>query len=162
MFLPAHTSLRKALIRVRGAMRGLSGTADRPLARRNARKRILAALTYTRNVVDREFPALTQRKTGKRLKTFEGRRARLKGYVPTHKEAIPHYAEAGVPVRHIKHREEGKGGTYTIREGWFVPQWAAAIGPGNTTALRSAKRSVQAQRAAMASRAMEARDTGSQ
>jgi len=53
-------------------------TVDQPIARRNARKRVLTAMRSLRAAVDEAFPPIVDRTGVKRLKTFAGRLARMK------------------------------------------------------------------------------------
>lgn len=128
----------KHIKKLRRMLRTLDGTADRPIARRNARKRVLGALRGLRGVVDAEFPAIVSREGVERL-TFEGRRARLtrSNWVTVDKGA-GRYAAEGVPVKRL--RGKTKNGSQ-IDELW-IPDWASAIGLDNLVPLRKAVKSV--------------------
>jgi hypothetical protein len=140
------------LAKLRRSLAKLPSTAERPIARRNARKRVLGELRRVRAELDREFPAIVVRATVKRLKTVEGRIKRLerKGWDEVDEPSAAEFAAAGVPLqRHVltegRHRYRDLGIRY------YVPGWAVAIGSKNPSKLRAAKRSVTLQRAAVAS-----------
>lgn len=137
--------LRKVMI----GLRSLEGTADRPIARRNARRRALQALASLRLSMDEQFPAIVSRAGVKRL-TVEGRIARLKraGWVETGPAQAVHYAAAGVSVRTV--RREPAGTPSII----FVPRWAQVIGCTNPTKLRAAKKSAAVRNAVLAAHAL--------
>jgi hypothetical protein len=133
-------TIDKLLKQLRRAYVKLPATADRPVARRNARARVLAQLRKMRALIDEEFPAIIKRGKVKRLKTPEGRQERIEraGWVfESSADAVVHYAAAGVPVRRVA------GCAY-------IPEWARAIGPLHPSALRAAKKNRQLQRARVA------------
>lgn len=124
----------------------LDGTTDRPIARRNARRRVLGSLRRIRAAVDESFPAIINRTGTKRL-TVDGRIRRLERagwkYVNPSPWA-PICATTGVPA---KPHPSGQG------QGLYVPGWAVAIGP-DPTKLKAAVRSVTIRRAALATQAL--------
>ncbi len=125
------------------ALNTLEGTEDRPIARRNARKRVLAELRKIRAAVDKEYPAIVSRKGVKRL-TLQTRVARLKraGWsIETHDRAAA-FALEKVPTRFV----DGVG--------HFVPNWAHAIGLADRSALRQAVKSRKHRLAALAAHAL--------
>jgi hypothetical protein len=149
-----------ALVKLAGALRGLDGTDARPIARRNARRRVLGALAGLRGQVDQRWPAIVKRAGVRRLKTYAARAARLTraGWEKvTSVGALAAYAAAGVPVRRVSGpaalRGEGEAPPATV-SGDFVPSWAVAIGPGDQARLRATRRSTQAKQAARAEAAL--------
>lgn len=146
--------LDEALKRIRHATRALPKTQDRPIARRNARKRVLAAVRAFRAVLDESFPAIIVKGKVVRLKTFEGRLARLKkaGWTMVDNGYIAGYALAGVRVKRVYHKDPGERGQSYI--GYFIPAWAWAIAKGmpevHQAELRAAKKSNKLKRAAQA------------
>lgn len=135
-----NSALDKALARVYKALRTCQGTEERPQARRSARARSLSALRLVRAALDREFPSIVVRGTVTRLKTFNGRCARLErsgwrlinSYV-----SAGNFAAAGVRVQKIEHKDPDG----SMHFAWFAPDWAVAIGPSDTAKLRAAKKS---------------------
>jgi hypothetical protein len=129
------------LAKLRRSLARLPATADRPIARRNARKLVLSALRIIRAKLDREFPAIVVTRATRRSSDPRARERRLlhAGWRRAD-ELAGEYAAAGVPVRAVP-----------VQNGnaLWIPGWAAAIGP-NPTKLRAAKRSVTLQRAALA------------
>jgi len=123
----------EALKQLARALRKTAGTEGRPRARRNARQLALKELRHVRALLDEKAPAIVNRAGVQRLKTFEGKEARLKkaGYAPSN-GGLAAFAAAGVPIRRIVHR--GRVPQY------YVPRWALAIGPDNPTKLRAAKK----------------------
>lgn len=123
-------------------LRHLPSTDARPIARRNARRRVLGSLRRIRAAVDESFPPIVNRTGTKRL-TVEGRVKRLERagwkYVGASPWA-PICAIVGVPA---KPHPSGSG------TGIFIPGWAVAIGP-DPTKLRPAVKSVTIRRAALA------------
>lgn len=93
----------------------LPATADRKIARRNARQRVLGTLRKIRTAVDMEWPAIVERAGRKRL-TPEGRKLRAKrnGLTMVSVERAGHFAAAGVRLR-------------TINGHLWIPQWAEDI-----------------------------------
>jgi len=132
-------------------IRSLDGTDGRPRARRTARQRVLRVLRSIRRVLNERAPAIIERKGGERLKTFEGRAARLhrRGYVAVDERSCAIFAAAGVPVRRLVHKDAS---STTI--GLYAPAWAIAIGRDNPTKLRQAKKSVVLQKAILAEKAL--------
>jgi len=145
------------LARLRGRLRKLATTtADDPAGRRRGRRGALSALSLLRAAMDRQFPAIIVKRKFTRLKTFDGRAARLKkaGWVMVDRDVTPGYAAAGIAVKRLEHTEKGRG----TNIGWFVPGWAYAIA-GNGAhrfqrELRAAKKSLTEKRAALASHVM--------
>lgn len=121
------------------ALATLEGTADRPIARRNARKRVLQALRAVRGAVDEQFPAIVSRAGVKRLDP-ETRAKRLKraGWVPVPPNVAATFAAAGAPLRDL-----GEGGVY------YLPRWAMAVG-ANRAKLQAARKSLVIRNAAVA------------
>lgn len=140
-------------------IRSLDGTDGRARARRTARQRVLKVLRSIRRVLNERAPAIIKRSGGERLKTFEGREARLlkRGYVRADAHACAGFAAAGVPVKKLTHHtmEPGAGAYEQIC--LYVPAWARAIGISSPTKLRQAKKSVVLQKAILAEKAL--RDT---
>jgi hypothetical protein len=156
-----NSDLDKALRRLRNRLTKLPATTDRPIARRNARRSVLSAMSLLRAAVDRLYPAIVERKEVVRLKTTKGRldRIRKAGWrdVPGDPEDIAQYAAAGVRVRRIVIKDPVgplQPRDYVTRTFWFVPGWAAAIGSDKHRELAEAKRSRTAQRAALAAEAL--------
>jgi hypothetical protein len=124
----------------------LDGTEERPIARRNARRRVLGSLRRIRAYVDESFPAIVDRTGTKRL-TVEGRVKRLERAGWTYMGQIPWAticATVGVPA---KPHPSGNG------QGIWIPGWARAIGP-DPSKLRAAVKSVTIRRAALATQAL--------
>lgn len=146
------------LKRLRRELRKLEGT-ESPIARRNARKRVLTAMRTLRASVDTEYPAIVDRTGVKRLKTFAGRLARLKraGWVELREEAdAGHWAAAGVRVVKLEHVDDGdekngRPGVYHVA--WLIPLWARAIGLDKAL-LNKAKKSRKIRNAAVTAMAL--------
>lgn len=132
-------------------IRGLEGTEDRIIARRNARQRVLRELRKLRMLLDTKAPAIVKRGEVKRLKTFEGRAARLKrtGWVGVSPHDVPAFAAAGVRVRRIRIHARS-GDLHATQEQLFLPAWAVAIGSDSPTKLRQAKKDRKLQRSVVA------------
>lgn len=148
-----HKALDRTLRALRSALVGLDGTDGRPQARRNARRRVLAAVRGLRAAVDRDWPAIVVRKKVVRLKTLDGRLARLqrqgwclipRGQVEA---SVTAYAVAGVPLRRV-------ADAATHQAFYFVPAWAAAVGPDQPARLRALKGDRAGQRAVLAAAAL--------
>lgn len=155
------TDLDKALRRLRSRLRKLPATEGRPLARRNARRAVLSAMSLMRAAVDRLYPRLVvgAGKPKTRL-TVRGRQERLKrrGLRYVTDSDAGHYAMAGVPVTRLKYKVVRNAGTAletvdTVID-LYVPGWAVAIGLYKPSQLRAAKRSRTLQRAALATAAL--------
>jgi len=139
-------------------------TAERPIARRNARRRVLLAMRALRREIDTVYPPIVDRTGVKRLKTFAGRLARAKkaGWreIPgDHLAArdVANYAAAGVKVKKLEHTDDGdeaRGRPGEHHVVWLVPAWAAAIGPNDIPALRRALKNVKARRSAVVAEAL--------
>jgi len=143
-------TLDQKIKRIAQQARKLAGTADRPIARRNARARVLSALRAVRAHVDAEFPAIVSREGVKRL-TIEGRRARLKrqGFVHL-ASGVEMYALAKVPVRTITVRNSGD---LRWRE-HYVPRWAVTLNYTSVTQLRAFAKDRSLRDAALAEHAL--------
>ncbi len=147
--------LDQALGKLARALRGLDGTEGRPIARRNARRRVLTAARALRGQVDERWPAIVQRAGVQRL-TPETRRRRLlaAGWVERPSPDVAAFATAGVPIRCVKETVTTTNAMgqpvkrQTAR--YYVPSWADAIGTGNPARLRAAKRSTNEQKIARA------------
>jgi hypothetical protein len=153
------SKLDERLRALRAALRGLDGTEARPRARRTARQRVLGALRALRVDVDGRWPAIVSRAGGPRLKTFEGRRARLeaKGWVREGDDsALIAYAAAGVPIRRVHGVNRSGAACYVI----LIPGWAHAIGSAATGRLRAAKRSHIEKRVALSEAALRSNPRG--
>jgi hypothetical protein len=139
-----HPDLDRALRRLRKTLVALEGTDGRQRARKNARTRALGALRQVRVVVDTVYPPIAKTVTRVRLKTAKGRLARLKrqGWRWVHAETAAQFAAAGAPVRRI------------VDDGYYVPDWAQAIGVDHPAKLRAAKRLPALRRAALAVEAL--------
>lgn len=130
-------------------------TAEDPAGRRRKRHGALSTLRSVRAAMDRLFPAIIIKRKFVRLKTFEGRKARLlkAGWRQLfYDQQIKGFALAGVPLREVKHQDPGPTGRH--HHAWFAPAWALAIGHENMQALRKAKNSRAEQHAALATAAM--------
>jgi hypothetical protein len=170
----AHQGFDKSLTTLRRTLRKLYLTAsDRPIARRNARRRVLTALRKMREVVDESFPAIVERAAPRARKTGKARIAALEkaGWVQETPHGATVFAAAGVPIKHVKWKtpavvfEERK---YVQRKGWvqkqraravrhevfLIPAWAAAIGPDKPSELRAAKKSITLRKAALVAEAL--------
>lgn len=144
--------LDDALRALRNALVKCDGTADRRIARNNARSKALAALRRMRKVLDETYPPIRLVTSRKRLKTTKGRLERLRraGWRDVFGETeIARYASYGIPIKRVKLSDEDRSGEFE-REYFFAPAWAVAIGLDHPTQLRQAKRSVTARRAAIA------------
>lgn len=163
--------VEKALRRLRQALRTLGGTEGRPVARRNARGRVLTALRLVRAALDKEAPAL--RKAPTRNRTI---RRDPKGYVDqkiarlrkadwrevSQSDAIA-FAAAKAPMTRVAGKIQARVSPSAKRLGatayqWvdlcFVPVWALAVGP-DPKAIRGAKRSITERRHALAVAALQ-------
>lgn len=151
------TRFDKHTKRIARELRKLEGT-ETPIARRNARKRVLTAMRGLRNVIDEAFPPIVDRTGVTRLKTFAGRLARLKkaGWVEIDGSNGGFWATAGVTVKRLTHVDDGdaarnRGGEY--HEAWLIPAWARAIGLDKAR-LREAKKSRKIRAAALVAEAL--------
>lgn len=146
----------EALRKLTAGIRSLDGTDGRARARGTARKHVLQALRRIRRVLDEQAPAIIERRVGERLKTFEGREARLlkRGYVHASERDCAIFAAAGVPIRRLVHKTVHDGKTLSTTSALFVPAWAIAIGSANVTKLRQAKKSIVLQKAILAEKAL--------
>lgn len=131
---------------LRRALRTLPGTSDRPIARRNARRRVLTAVRAIRATVDREYPAIIVRGKVTRLKTVRGQheRAVRRGLAAIENTFVLAFLAAGVKPIRREFREGSK--TWAT---WYVPSWAKAIGTHNPALLRRAKKSIKDRHAAI-------------
>lgn len=170
----AHLPLHKRLRALRQAMRKLClTTSDRPIARRNARRRVLAELRRARETVDEFFPAIVERAAPRVRKIGPARVSTLQkaGWIQQGSIAVARFAAAGVPVKRVKWKTittvpgERK---YVPRKGWvqeqrthvehhevmLVPAWAIAVGSDKPSELRAAKKSVSLRKAALVAAAV--------
>jgi hypothetical protein len=123
----------------------LPSTDARPIARRNARRKVLGSIRRIREIVDESFPPLTDRSGTKRL-TVEGRVKRLEraGWKHVGDSWAAVCAATGVPV---KLPPDGSTGSI------WVPGWVVAIG-AEPSKLRAAHKSLVIRRAALATQAL--------
>jgi hypothetical protein len=145
------------LRRLRRELHKLEGTST-PIARRNARARVLTAMRALRAAVDKSYPPIVDRTGVKRLKTFAGRLARLNkaGWVETVRADAGLWATAGITVKRMTHTDDGDekcGHPGVYREAWLIPRWARAIGLDKAR-LREAKKSVKLRNAAIVAEAL--------
>jgi hypothetical protein len=152
--------MKRYLSRITRELRKLEATtADRPIARRNARKRVLGAMRSLRKAIDEAYPAIVDRTGVKRLKTFAGRLARAKktGWVQVAGSSeAGYFAAAGVRVKRLEHMDDGdekngRAGEYHVA--WLIPVWAKAIG-NDPTKLRKALKSRAHRSAALVEQAL--------
>ena len=135
------TSFDKQLKKLRASLLKLDGTADRPIARRNARKRVLGALRSIRGAVDTLYPAIVSREGTKRL-TPEGRLKRLRrDWISISSGGVAGFAACGIPVKRVM---EGVEQNLPI---FYVPRWAHHIGTNEPSKLRRAKKDITYRRA---------------
>jgi hypothetical protein len=145
----------RAFRQLRRALATLDDTDGRMIARRNARKRTLAALRQIRVAVDTLYPAIVSRKGTGRL-TVKGRVVRLEraGWAEVDEMVIAGYAAAGITVKRVAEVITRNAGTplevTEVRERFFLPEWALAIGSATPARLRAAKASPALRRAALA------------
>lgn len=138
--------LDQAVRDLRRVLHKLDGTADRPIARRNARARVLGTLRKIRGAVDTAYPAIVKRGGYTHL-TVRGRLQRLlrAGWVIKNSTAaVAVYAGEGVPVR----KHPGTSGAM------LVPGWANAIGLDDRAKLRAAVKSRKLQLAVLSEAAL--------
>lgn len=133
------------LSRVRHELRRLERTPGTPMARRNARRRVLTAMRSLRAALDTEYPPIVDRTGVKRLKTPEGRIARLKraGWREVDYTRAQQFALEGIRPKKI--RIEDGVNSYNK---YFLPLWAVAIGVVPAR-LREAKKSRKVRDAAI-------------
>lgn len=137
-----------ALGRLTDACRRLGETEGRPIARRNARKAVLAQLRQLRAKLDEAFPAVPTRKRKlprKRKLAMEKRGWRRAGA-----ETAARYAAYGVRVKRTK-EEHPLFGTETA---YWIPQWASTIGLNFPSQLHAAVRNIKARKALLATIAL--------
>lgn len=170
----AHQGLNKSLKTLRRTLRALYlTTSDRPIARRNARRRVLTALRKMREVVDESFPAIVKRAAPQARKTGEARVKALEkaGWSVVNANVAAAFGAAGVPLKRVAwktERELASHSTYVPRKGWvykrrtepeyhavlLAPEWAVAIGSNKPSELRAAKKSVALRKAALVAEAL--------
>lgn len=159
---------------LRRELNKLEATSDeKPISRRNARKRVLAAMRALRAQVDDSFPAIVKSREGITRRTPEKRIKALKRDLWREVQAhdAGRFAALGIQVKRVAwttestiHKERnfvpGKGWVYpkptTVtqqHERLFVPAWAFAIG-FDPARLREAKKSVKARSAAIVAEAL--------
>lgn len=151
------TQFDDQLKRLRGELRKLEST-ETPIARRNARARVLTTARMLRAAVDKLYPPIIDRTGVKRLKTFAGRLARSEkaGWVQTNGIDAGYYAAAGVRIIRLEHTDDGdesRGRPGEHHAAWLVPRWAKAIGLDKAR-LRAAKKSLKLRNAALVSQAL--------
>jgi len=153
-------------------------TAERPIARRNARRRVLSAMRTLRKAIDAEYPAIVDR-TGVKRADHKTRIKRLKatGWREVAAEAAGRYAALGVTIKRVawKERTTSQGAaSYVNGVGWvmpkpethvvpherlFAPTWAVAIAKGHgfvggAAEIRRALSNVKARRSAVVADAL--------
>lgn len=135
------------------AIKSLDGTTDRPIARRNARKRVLAALRSLRTALDKEYPAIVSRKEGTKRLTTETRIKRLKraGWRQVSYGSASNFALEGIPTRRVKLADKNALVPVPV---YFVPGWAVAVGLADRVELRRALKSRKHRLAALAAEAL--------
>lgn len=168
-----NSSINEALRRLRNELAKCDGTEGRTQARRNARRRTLTAMRSLRAALDREYPAIVERKEVVRRDPQARMKAvRRAGWIETGVNEAGRYGAAGVAIKRVAwkiQKENPQEPVYVKGRGWvkqkpivyvqrhehlFVPPWAAAIGPDNPTRLRQAKRSNIVKRAVLAEKAL--------
>ena len=151
-----NAALDDALRQLRNALVKCDGTADRRIARNNARAKALTALRRMRKTLDETYPAIRLVTTRVRLKTDRGRLERLRraGWKDVFGEKdAARFAASGVPIKRIRLKQvDAKGEEYS--EYFFAPAWAVAIGSDHPSELREAKRSIRMRKAAIAAEAL--------
>lgn len=140
----------EALKKLARSLRTIEGTEGRAIARRHARQRVLKELRRVRALLDEKAPAIVSRVGVQRLKTFEGKEARLKraGYAPCSSGSVALFAAAGVPVRRLA---QSRNHAPTL----YVPRWALAIGSDNPSKLRAAKKDPALRRSVVAAKMLQ-------
>lgn len=148
-------------IQLRAVRKLVVDTADTNTyrARRNARQRMFAQLRVLRLQFEDAFPALPRDKPISRtvLKTARGKieRIRRAGWKDWLGEAdIAKFAAAGVRIRRVKIKGSEDRAHRFDRVYYFIPAWAAAIGPNKPSELRAAKKSRTLQKAALVAEAL--------
>jgi hypothetical protein len=166
--------MKRYLSRIARELRKLEATtADRPIARRNARKRALGAMRSLRKAVDEAYPAIVDR-TGVKRRPPEIRIKALKkaGWREVDIHTAGRYAALGVTVKRVAWTTYEQRATgprvYVKGVGWkepkqetiaddhealFVPDWAWAIGY-DPAQLRAAKKSHARKNAAVVAYAL--------
>ena len=156
-----YRNLRRVIVK-------LDGTADRPIARRNGRRRVLASLRKLRAAIDMTYPAIVNRSEPRARKSPAERIRVLEkaGWIRHASINLGAYAAAGVPIKHFKWKvvtESQSPGTYVKGKGWvhgttkntvthevnMIPRWAKVIGHDKPTELRAAKKSMKLRKAAL-------------
>lgn len=172
--LPA-TAIDKGLGRLRRELLRLaSSLADKPIARRNARRRVLSSMRLLRAAVDREYPAVIVAKERKRRAPQDRMRVLTKaGWKIASAEVVAVCAAEGITVKRVvwnDYEMRTPAPYYVSGKGWvtpaptrrllhtatryFIPGWAAAIGTDDLAHLRAAKRSRIMRHAALAAQAL--------
>ena len=128
-------------------------------SRRNARQRVFNQLRALRAQFEEAWPALPREKPISRtvLKTARGKLERLRreGWKDWLGESdIAKFAAAGVRVRRVVVKGDEDRANRFDRVYYFVPAWAAAIGPNKPSELRAAKKSVTLRKAALVAEAL--------
>jgi hypothetical protein len=125
---------------LRRALVGLSGTEDRPVARRNARVRVLKELRKVRSTLDTLFPSIVVHKKRARKAPVDVilMRMQRKGLVNVGSHSlVARYAAAGVKV-------------HKVGDWLLLPNWAVAIPPGDTARIKAALKSSTVRKAVLA------------
>ncbi len=125
-----------------------------PLARRNARTRVVDALRGVRQALDKEYPAPARKRVVNRRGklTIKAKRKQLidDGFVVAKGATLAKLAEVGVTVRYTK------GGASSAATGWYegaawVPGWAAYwLQYGGISKVAEARKSMKLIKAAKA------------
>lgn len=168
------TKIDVKLNTLRRELNKLEATSDeKPISRRNARRRVLSAMRALRAQVDDSFPAIVKPREGivradpkKRIKRFLAT-----GYRRCTPIQAGQFAACGVRVKSVSWTETSQSAdekVFVPRRGWvvkkgrvfkqrheelFIPLWAAAIGLDRAR-LREAKKSVKARSAAIVAEAL--------
>lgn len=141
-------TIEQKLTRLTKALKGCDGTEGRPIARRNARARVLASLRAVRAHLDDTYPSIVDRTGTKRL-TLEGRVARLKrqGWVEI-ASGVPvreagDYALHGVPVKTVCVSNPQQGAQPIKWTRYFIPRWADEIGTNTSQDIAKLRAAVK-------------------
>lgn len=125
-----------------------------PLARRNARTRVVDALRAVRQALDKEYPAPARKVTTRRTLTPLQKRKELinEGFVLVRGLTLNKLAEAGVAIRTTKQvTTQDHPGNYPIPAGAWAPGWAAYwYEQGGVSKVYEAKKSLTMIKAAKA------------
>lgn len=133
------------------ALRRLEGTAGAGrIARRNARRAVVAILARVRGEVDRRYPAIRREVRARPRGTPTERLAELKkaGWVDTSLVVASIVAAAGIKIRRIT----VSGSVFTL-----VPTWADILAHKAPAKLASCRHNVQARKATLTELALKDR-----